>query len=68
MRERTITIEIDEKGNSSIDLNGFQGKGCAIVAGSFHGSDHVVSDRAKRELNIEQRDLAHSLLSRSRLK
>jgi len=28
MAEKTITIEIDEAGNSSLDLNGFQGKGC----------------------------------------
>ena len=28
MGEKTITIEIDEQGNSSLDLTGFQGKGC----------------------------------------
>lgn len=54
MGEKTITIEIDEQGNSSIELNGFQGKAapsCALV--SFHGSDQLVTDRAKREFHIE---------------
>jgi hypothetical protein len=38
MAEKTITIEIDEAGNSSLDLNGFQGKGCGDVARSEPGT------------------------------
>ena len=28
MQEKLITVEIDENGNSSIDLEGFHGQGC----------------------------------------
>ncbi|MBK7925986.1 MAG: hypothetical protein IPJ98_00415 [Bryobacterales bacterium] len=49
MREKTVTIEIDEQGNSSIDLEGFQGQGCAEVAKAFQGSDTVSVTRNKRE-------------------
>lgn len=50
MREKTVTIEIDEQGNSSIDLQGFQGKGCAGVAEAFQGADAVRVTRNKREI------------------
>jgi hypothetical protein len=49
MREKTVTIEIDEQGNSSIDLEGFQGQGCADVAKAFRGNDTVRMTRNKRE-------------------
>lgn len=49
MQQKTITIEIDEQGNSSIDLNGFQGQGCGEVAKDFQGSDAVKQVRNKRE-------------------
>jgi hypothetical protein len=49
MREKTVTIEIDEQGNSSIDLEGFQGQGCASVAKAFQGSDTVRTTLNKRE-------------------
>lgn len=49
MKEKTVVIEIDEHGNSSIDLEGFQGKGCANVAKNFQGSDVVKHTRNKRE-------------------
>ena len=35
MKEKTVIIEIDEQGNSTIDLDGFHGKGCADVAKDF---------------------------------
>ena len=38
MGEKIVTIEIDEKGESSIDLEGFQGKGCGDVAAAFQGA------------------------------
>lgn len=49
MAEKTITIEIDEAGNSSLDLNGFQGKGCGDVAKLFQGSDRIIQSDKKRE-------------------
>jgi hypothetical protein len=53
MQEKTITIEIEEQGNSSIDLEGFQGKGCADVTKAFQGSDTVTKSRAKRDFYVE---------------
>ena len=49
MQEKLITIEIDEKGNSSIDLEGIQGQGCGDVAKDFRGGDSVTQSRKKRE-------------------
>ena len=49
MQEKLITIEIDEKGNSSIDLEGFQGQGCGEVAKDFRGGDAVTQSSKKRE-------------------
>ncbi|MCL4850278.1 MAG: hypothetical protein KJZ78_02730 [Bryobacteraceae bacterium] len=53
MKEKTVVIEIDERGNSSLDLEGFQGKGCADVAKDFQGSDVVTNARNKREFYVE---------------
>lgn len=52
MREKTITVEIDERGNSSIDLNGFHGKGCGDVADALRGKDKLVADHKKREYHF----------------
>lgn len=52
MAEKTITIEIDETGNSSLDLNGFQGKGCGDVAKLLQGSDRVIRSDKKREFHL----------------
>ena len=52
MGEKIITIEIDDQGNSSLDLKGFQGKGCGDVAEAFRGEDSLVMDRKKREYNV----------------
>jgi hypothetical protein len=49
MREKLITVEIDENGNSSIDLEGFNGQGCADVAKDFRGGDSVIQSNKKRE-------------------
>jgi hypothetical protein len=53
MKEKTVVIEIDEHGNSSMDLEGFQGKGCAEVAKDFQGGDVVKVARNKREFYVE---------------
>lgn len=52
MAEKTITIEIDEAGNSSLDLNGFQGKGCGDVAKLLQGSDRLIRSDKKREFHF----------------
>ena len=49
MQEKLITVEIDENGNSSIDLEGFQGQGCGDVAKDFRGADSVTQSNKKRE-------------------
>lgn len=53
MKEKTVVIEIDEHGNSSMDLEGFQGKGCGDVAKDFQGGDVVNNFRNKREFYIQ---------------
>lgn len=52
MREKTITVEIDEQGNSSIDLTGFQGKGCTDVARALRAKDYVATEQVKREYYV----------------
>ena len=52
MGEKTITVEIDEQGNSSIDLTGFHGKGCGDLADALRGKDTLVVDRKKREYHV----------------
>jgi hypothetical protein len=53
MAEKTITVEIDEQGNSSIDLQGFQGKGCGEVAKVLQGADKLTRSEKKREFHVE---------------
>lgn len=53
MTQKTITIQIDEQGNSSMDLSGFQGKGCGEVANALQGADIVTTSRKKREFHVE---------------
>jgi hypothetical protein len=42
-----ITITIDERGNSTVDLNGFAGQGCEKVSDDFRGGDVVKVERKK---------------------
>ena len=53
MKEKTVVIEIDDKGNSSMDLEGFHGSGCSDVAKDFQGSDAVRKVRNKREFYVQ---------------
>jgi hypothetical protein len=53
MKQKTVTIEIDEQGTSSIDLEGFQGKGCGDVVKALQSRDVVTKSRSKREYYIE---------------
>jgi hypothetical protein len=47
MQEKTITITIDEQGNSTLDLNGFAGHGCEKVFEDFRSGDAVKVERKK---------------------
>ena len=53
MGEKMITIEIDEQGNSSLDLAGFQGRGCGEVAKALQGADAITKSRKKSEFHVE---------------
>jgi hypothetical protein len=46
---KQIIITVDENGNSSIDLQGFHGKGCAEVMKALRGSDTVRKSITKPE-------------------
>jgi hypothetical protein len=54
MREKTITITIDERGNSTLDLEGFEGKGCEKVFDDFRAGDMVKLERKKPEYYTSQ--------------
>lgn len=47
MQEKTITITIDAQGNSTLDLNGFAGKGCDKAFDDFRGGDLVNLEQKK---------------------
>ena len=47
MQEKTITITIDERGISTIDLNGFAGQACEKASDDFRGGDMVKVERKK---------------------
>ena len=53
MQDKLIVIEIDETGNSTIDLAGFQGQGCGDVAKDFRGGDAVTQSSKKREYYVQ---------------
>ena len=61
MQEKVITVEIDENGNSSIDLVGFQGQGCGDVAKDFRGGDSVTQSSKKREFYTQATAVKQSL-------
>jgi hypothetical protein len=47
MSQKTITITIDESGNSSIDLDGFADNSCSRAFEDFRGGDKVKTERKK---------------------
>jgi hypothetical protein len=47
MQAKTITVVIDENGNSTIDLAGFRDNSCAKVAEDFRGGDRVKKEHQK---------------------
>lgn len=69
MKEKIVVVEIDAQGNSSIDLQGFQGRGCSDVAKDFQGRDVVGVVRNKPELYVaakNERAQLTTVRSRSR--
>jgi hypothetical protein len=49
MQRKTVTVVIDEDGNSTIDLAGFRDNSCAKVAEDFRGGDRVRTEHKKAE-------------------
>ena len=47
MEQKTITVTIDEQGNSILDLTGFSGQGCEKVHDDFRGGDLVKVEQKK---------------------
>jgi len=60
VQEKLITVEIDENGNSSIDLEGLHGQGCGDVAKDFRGGDSVIQSSKKREYYAQTAAVKHS--------
>ena len=63
MQQKTITVLIDENGNSSVDLDGFAGQGCEKVLREFQGKDRTKVERRKATYYGEAR-VAHEKLQR----
>ena len=55
MAEKTVTILIDEKGNSEIDLEGFADNSCSKVFDEFRGPDKVKTEQKKSAFYTPQR-------------
>ena len=54
MQDKTITITIDEQGNSTLDLEGFAGRSCEKVFDDFRGGDTVKIERKKASYYTSQ--------------
>ena len=61
MQQKTITVVIDENGNSSVDLHGFAGQGCEKALKDFQGKDSTRVERRKAEY-YRQNNVAHEKL------
>ncbi len=47
MQRKSITVVIDAAGNSSVDLEGFEGQGCDKALKDFQGDDDTKFRRKK---------------------
>jgi len=56
MQQKTITVVIDQNGNSSVDLEGFAGQGCDNVLKDFQGDDRAKAQRKKAAFYTETGD------------
>ena len=54
MADKIITVEIDDKGDFSLDLEGFKGKGCKELAKAFEAMGKVKSETIKSDFHKEQ--------------
>lgn len=54
MAQKTVTIVIDENGNSEIDLDGFSDNSCGKVFDDFRGKDKVKTERKKAPFYTSQ--------------
>lgn len=63
MQQKTITVLIDENGNSSVDLDGFAGQGCEKVLKDFQGKDRMRLERRKATYYADMKT-AHEKLRR----
>lgn len=48
---KIVTVEIDTDGNFSVDLTGFNGKGCSDVIKAFEGLGTATKTVTKPEFN-----------------
>ena len=64
MQQKTITVVIDDKGNSSVDLDGFAGQGCEKVLKDFQGGDRATAVNKKAAF-YSQAGTAQETLRRS---
>jgi hypothetical protein len=59
MQQKTITVVIEQNGNSSVDLEGYAGQGCDKALKDFQGDDHAKVQRKKAAFYstaVESRD------------
>ena len=49
MQQKTITVVIDQNGDSSVDLEGFAGQGCEKALKDFQGADPAKLQRRKAD-------------------
>lgn len=62
MQQKTITVVIDQDGNTSVDLNGFAGQGCEKTLRDFQGPDRMVRQQRKAESYDQLRQSAERSL------
>lgn len=65
MAHKTVTVTIDENGDSTIDLNGFAGRGCDQVLAEFAGRDRIKYERAEPEYHVQTKEQHATQRSRS---
>jgi hypothetical protein len=62
MQQKTITVLIDERGNSSVDLEGFAGQGCERVLKDFQGDNQAKVQRKKPDFYRQATDVREQRL------
>ena len=62
MQPKTITVVIDQNGDSSVDLEGFAGQGCEKALKDFQGEDRAKRQRRKPAFYSQISDLRNRRL------